>query len=343
MTSVQDRRVGTGAPGAGPNGDSSTDIGTDTDTGDQAEGFLSRLWRAWWLLMFVPPLCWAGNFVIGRAVGGGAGAVSFPPLSLWSLRWSLALVILVALCAPTLWRQRAAIRRHWRLIAVCGVFGVAGYNSFVYLALQTVPVANAALVNSVVPVLIPAFAWIVTRERVGPVQAGGIALSLAGVAWIVGRGDLSTLAGFRFAPGDLWMLVAVVNWAIFSILLRYKPAEIAPLPFLAASIPFGLVVVAPFWALELAAGRMPPVSWEAAAVVGYVALFASVFAFICWSRCVALIGPTRTGLTIHLQPAFAVVLAWLALGEGLHGYHLVGLLFIAAGVVLGTVVGRRGA
>src|SRR3546814_5490700 len=86
--------------------------------------------------------------------------------------------------------------------------------------------------NSIIPIIIPLFSWAIARERVTGPQVAGIALSVAGALWIVARGDLATLVAFAFHSGDLWMLVAVTDWAIYSVLLRYRPAEIPPLAFL---------------------------------------------------------------------------------------------------------------
>src|SRR3546814_6224139 len=137
-------------------------------------------------------------------------------------------------------------------------------------------------------VSIPLFSWAIARERVTGPQVAVIALSVAGALWIVARGNLATLVAFAFHSGDLWMLVAVTDWAIYSVLLRYRPAEIPPLAFLAATIFFGLVVLTPFWLWEVSTGAVMPASLPAAGAVLYVALFASLLAFICWNRSVAL-------------------------------------------------------
>src|SRR3546814_12336411 len=115
------------------------------------------------------------------------------------------------------------------------------------------------------------------------------------------------------------MLVAVTDWAVYSVLLRYRPAEIPPLAVLAATIFFGLVVLTPFWLWEVSTGAVMPASLPAAGAVLYVALFASVLAYRCWNRSVALIGATPTGLSIHPRPVFAPLLAVLFLAKAVSG------------------------
>lgn len=297
----------------------------------------ARLWRAPWLLLVLPPLFWSGNFVIGRAMNE-----ALPPVGLAFWRWVAAFLILLPFVARPLWRSRRAVCAHWRLLLALGALGMAGYNTFVYLALQTVPTANAAVMNSIVPVLIPFVAWAVARERVNAAQVTGIALSLAGALWIVAQGDLATLGTLAVRPGDLWMLLAVVDWALYSVLLRYKPAELAPAVFMAVMVLFGIAVLAPFWLWERASGATMPATPGAVASVLYIALFASVLAFIFWNRAVALLGATASGLSIHLMPVFATLLAFLVLGEPVRGFHLVGAALIVVGLTTATALGRRG-
>ena len=160
------------------------------------------------------------------------------------------------------------------------------------------------------PLAIPIAAMLMVRERVVAGQWLGLAISFLGVVWIVARGEPATLAAFRIAPGDLWVLLAVANWAVYSSLLRFKPPEMNPGVLMIATMAVGMVVLAPFMLWESAQGRTVPVTPQALAAVAYVAVFASLVAYLCWNRSVALLGPTRTGLSIHMMPVLVGVLAF---------------------------------
>jgi len=98
----------------------------------------------------------------------------------------------------------------------------------------------------------------------------------------------------------------------------------------------GLALLAPAFALEaLHAPPRWPSAREAAGVL-YIGLAASVAAFICWNRGVAIVGANAAGFTLHLLPAFGTALAMLLLGEAFHAYHAAGFATILAGVVLAT-------
>ncbi|HEY5794490.1 MAG TPA: DMT family transporter [Bosea sp. (in: a-proteobacteria)] len=293
---------------------------------------LMALWARPVLLLWLPPLFWAGNLVLGRALGA-----SFPPVSLAVGRWLVALCVLAPFVARRAFEQRHLLRRHALLVFGCGAFGIAGYNALGYLALQSVPAASVAFLNSTLPLMVPLAAFALGVERVAPRTLCGIALSFAGVAWIVSRGDVGNLGQLSLGGGEALVLVAVANYALYSVLLRRKPPELDPLVFLAATMAAGLVVLMPFWAAELAHGATIPRDAGSLAAVLYIGLFASLLAFVLWNRCVATLGATVTGASFHLVALFTAALAFLLLGEPVRPFHLIGIALILAGFALATI------
>jgi drug/metabolite transporter (DMT)-like permease len=287
------------------------------------------------VLLWIPPLLWSGNIVLGRALGD-----TYPPVSLAVGRWVIALGLLAPFVANRVWAQRALLRSHWLLILACGAFGVAGYNALVYVALQTTPAANVAFLNSTLPLMVPLAAMLLNREPVAARTLLGIVVSFVGITWIVARGDLRALAALSIGGGEFLVLIAVANYAIYSVLLRRKPASIEPLVFLAASMAAGLLVLAPFLAWELASGARVPFDARSVAAVVYIGLFASLISFILWNHCVATLGSAVTGISFHLVAVFSAVLAFITLGEHVHLFHLVGIALILAGFFLATARAR---
>ena len=292
---------------------------------------LAQLWRQPMPLLWLPPAFWAGNLVLGRALG-----TVYPPVSLAVGRWVVALAALGPFVATAAWHQRALILAHWKVILACGAFGIAGYNALGYLALQTTPAANVAFINSTLPLMVPIAGVALGVERAKPRTILGIAVSFLGVAWIVSRGDLGSLRTLDLAGGDLLVLVAVANYAIYSALLRLKPAAIEPLVFLAATMAAGLCVLMPFWAIELLHGARIPFDAASVGAVVYIGLFASLLSFILWNRCVAVLGASVTGISFHLVAVFTATLAWATLGEPIRDFHLIGIALILAGFVVAT-------
>jgi drug/metabolite transporter (DMT)-like permease len=274
-------------------------------------------------------LFWAGNFVLGRAVHE-----LIPPIALSFWRWAIALLLVLPLAWRHLHGQWPILRRHWALLTVLGVLGVTNFNTFVYLGLQTTTATNAVLLVSTTPVVIVALSFALLGMRVTAVQLAGIIISLSGVAIIVARGSPRTVLELDLNRGDLWILAAALSWALYSVVLRRRPAGLRPLAFLAATFLLGLIPLLPLYLWELGRAGGFSLSAPTVATIGYVALFPSVLAYIFWNRAVAVLGPNRSGHFMHLMPAFGAVLSMVFLGERLQAFHLAGIGLIAAGIWL---------
>jgi len=288
-----------------------------------------------YLLVTLAPLFWSGNFVLGRAL-----ADVIPPIALSFWRWALALLIVLPFTLPRVLAQAGLIRRHLGVLTLLGLLGVANFNTFVYLGLQTTTATNAVLLQSTTPVLIVALSYLLLREAVSLRQALAILVSLLGVGTIVLQGEPARLAGLALNRGDLWVLAAVLSWALYSVCLRWRPAQIEPLVFLTATIAAGVLVLLPLYLWELSRGGGFALNAVSLGAVGYVALFPSVLAYVFWNRAVAELGASRTGQFLHLMPVFGTLLAVLLLGERMRGYHLLGIALIAGGIWLAAVRGR---
>ncbi len=286
-----------------------------------------------YLLLVLTTLFWSGNFVVGRAVHG-----SIPPVTFAFWRWVVALLILLPFARRHLVIQWPMLRTNWKKLLVCGVLGVGCFNTFIYIALQTTTATNALLINSTIPVMIVALSWTFGGTPLTGRQAIGVLTSLAGVITIICKGDLRMLLSLHVNSGDLWVLVAVCCWSVYTFLLRKKPAGIHPFCFLTAIMVFGIAMLTPFYIYEFYSGQQMLCSLTNMASVLYVGVFASLLAFILWSQSVDQIGANKAGLFLHLMPVFGTVLSIIFLNESFYLFHLTGIAMIFIGIYLTTVV-----
>jgi drug/metabolite transporter (DMT)-like permease len=173
-------------------------------------------------------------------------------------------------------------------------------------------------------------------EKVHPRQAAGLAVSLAGVVAIVARGDWGRLTALTLNPGDLWVLGAVAAWAMYTVLLRWRPAELSSEAFTGALILAGVVALAPLYAWDYAMGARTLWRASTVAAVAYFAVFPSVLAYFFWNAAVARLGANRAGAFLHLVPLFGTVLSVMFLGERLAGYHYAGAVLIFGGIYVAS-------
>jgi drug/metabolite transporter (DMT)-like permease len=282
-------------------------------------------------LLALANLFWAGNWVMGRALRD-----AFDPITLNFWRWLVAVLVLAPFALPRLMAQRETLRRHAGLLMLLALTGVTVFHCLVYLGLRTTTVVNAVLLNSSVPLFILLCSWAIEREAATGRQVAGMLLSFCGILLIVLRGEIGRLLQLEFQPGDGWILLAMPVWGIYSVLLKRRPPALDGVSLLFAISLAGLALLAPGFAFQ--ALHTPP-RWptpaEAAGVL-YVGLAASVGAYICWNRGVAVVGANAAGFTVHLLPAFGTALAMLFLGEAFRLFHAAGFAAILLGVVVAT-------
>lgn len=281
-----------------------------------------------YLLLVLTALFWAGNFIVGRAVNG-----MVPPVALAFWRWTGGFLIILPLAWPHLRRDLPIALKHWKIVLILSAVGVASFNTLVYLGLRETTAINGLLIQSVMPIAIVLTSFALFRDPVGPAQMAGLALSLAGIVAIVARGDLATLATLDLNRGDLLIFLAILSYAFYTALLRRKP-PVHPYSLVAITFGCGALMLLPLHAVEWSMGSVPRFDTVTLAAMGYVALFPSVLAYLCYNRGVELIGANRAGQFVHLMPVFGTLMAVTLLNESFRLFHAAGIALIFAGILL---------
>ncbi len=288
-----------------------------------------------YLLLTLAPIFWSGNVVISRAVHASITPV---PLTFW--RWTVALCILLPLSGRELWRQRAVLRTHWRILLVLGFLGITLYQLLAYQAIALTTALNVLLITATSPLFMALVGWIGFREAITGRVAAGIALSIVGVIVVITDGDWVALRELRFNLGDLIMVGAVLVWATYSNLLKARPRELSQAGLLTATALAGMTCTLPIFLWSTASGTRVALTWTNLLAILYIGIFASVVAYAAWNQGVSLVGATRAGLFINLMPIFGGVLAILFLGERPESAYWLGASLVFAGIFVGTL--RRG-
>lgn len=280
--------------------------------------------------MLLPGLFWAGNAIVARGIAG-----EVPPIALAFWRWAVAAVVILPFAWRHLARDVPKMRAHWPIMLLLTTLGISVFNTFLYIAAHTTTAINIVMLQTAMPIVVVLATFAIFRETVTAVQAAGIAASFAGTLILIAHGDPAVLLGLDFKRGDLWMLAAVVCYAVYTALLRLRP-PVHGFSFAFASFALGAALLLPFYIAETVLVGPLPMSAGSLTAIAYVAVFASVLAYMAFNRTVELLGANTAGLAVHLIPVFGIVLAVLLLGERLHPYHGVGIALIAVGLWLAT-------
>jgi drug/metabolite transporter (DMT)-like permease len=279
------------------------------------------------LIVMIAPLCWAGNFVLAKYLQSEVTAVQ---LNFW--RWFLACLMLTPFVARDFGRLAGEMKKHLPVLAAQALSGIAVYHCLVYFALKSTTAINATLINSLVPMFIPLFAYLALGQRLARLHWLAIALSSAGVAVVVTQGRLDQVRNLHLAAGDFLMMAAAMTWAVYTLLLTRKPASIAGLRFLWCLSFIGTLILSPALAVDLALHGAFANSMANWLSVAYVAVFAAVVAFLAWNYGATKFPPAHLGMFAHLIPVFGSLLAVAFLGESIRPFHLAGMALIGAGL-----------
>ncbi len=291
------------------------------------------------LFLATAALAWAGNHVVARAIAG-----EVPPGQLNLLRW----VVVASLIGLVSWRQIAAdfplMKRNAGRLFLLGAFGGGIFGTLQYVSMQYTSVVNMGVLNSVGPAFIVAASVLIFRDTVRPIQVAGIFVSLLGVMAMVSQLSLQRLATFALNAGDILIVLNMMLFAVYSACLRLRPA-IQLSSFLFAMALAGAIANIPFVYVEWEADYLLEASFKSFGALAYAALMTSILAYICWSRGVEAIGPSRASVFLHLIPFANAGFGVMLFGEQLRLDHFVGLALSLTGVWMtsqsGTAVGKK--
>ena len=291
-----------------------------------------------YIFLILTTLFWSGNFIVGKA----ASLFEIPPFTLNFYRWVFAWLILAPFTIKEIIAKKNYILENIKLIVILGITSITIFNSIVYYSLNFTQVISGVLMISTIPVMIIIFCWLFKIEKANVYQILGVIFSLLGVVVIITKADLVILLNLNFNKGDLWMVVAMFSWAMYSALLRKKKFELSQLSLLQTIISAGLIFLLPAYLIELALGYRASVHLPFVLTLTYVVLFPGLASFIFWIKGISIIGSNRSGIFLHLMPIFSTILAILIFKEKFMIYHLIGALLIITGIILSSKKKKNG-
>ncbi len=283
-----------------------------------------------YIFLFFSVLFWAGNFIVGKI----ASNYEIPPFSLNFYRWFFAWLILAPFTIPEILKKINYVKKNLIYLIILGITSVTIFNSIVYYALNFTQVISGVLMISTIPVMIIFISSLLKTDKTNIFQILGVILSFVGVIVIITKADIELIKQLKFNKGDLTMVVAMLSWATYSALLKQKKHELTQLSLLEVIITFGLMFLIPIYFIEMQMGYLIKLDTPFILTLTYVVLFPGIISFICWIKGIALIGPNRSGIFLHLMPILSAIMAMILFKEKFMFYHFLGAIFILSGIIL---------
>ena len=282
-------------------------------------------------------LCWAGAGIAVKEA-----LVVFSPLTLIVLRFSLAIVLM--LLVGLLFRGHEVLglqrveKRDIPLFVLGGLFQPFLYfifETYTYQSFASPTIAEAML--STQPIMAPILAFIILREKVTRNNVVGILISTVGMLLLL------LVGANNFALGNPWgVLLAIVTVSMsvgYTIILRRIPTRYSSLSIVFYVQLVALVLFYAVWGVfdrQSLQDTIAPLSADLSPViaVGYLAVFASVTAFILFCYTVRQIGVTRANVFNNVRPVFTALLMWVIFDEQLPIWKWVGIIVIVIGLFI---------
>jgi drug/metabolite transporter (DMT)-like permease len=290
---------------------------------------LSKKYLAY-ILLVVASLCWSGNFIVGKF----ATLFEIPPLTLNTFRWISVWLILIPFTYKEIYNNLAYIKKNFFVISFMGVITISTFNSVVYFALNYTQVINAVLVLAIIPAVTIVLSSLMKIEKTNVFQIFGLILSIIGVGSIISNGDIQRVMSLSFNNGDLWMLVCVLSWALYSTLLKKNKLKLSQFSLIQIMVSVGVLFLIPQYFYEQSIGLEVNLNKAFFLILFYVVVFPALAAYYCWQKGVEIIGPNRATMFIQLMPLFSAIMAIIIFNEKFELYHFAGAAFIVSGIYL---------
>jgi drug/metabolite transporter (DMT)-like permease len=277
-------------------------------------------------LLVVMAIVWGVNFAVMKY-----GTTVLEPLAYNGVRLSVGAVVMLTIVAIR--RSPPLAPRDIRSLLALGSLGTGLYQAFFINGLSRTRAGTASLMVAASPAVIAMVGRVMGVEKVSPRAVIGIAMSIAGVAFVI-LSSATSSAGQSSAFGDLLILTSVVCWSFYTHLVRPFTHRIDGLQIAAWTLVGGTIPV-----LVLAAPAMLRANWNAVAPLTWGAVFYSGIgsmgiAYLFWYRGVRVIGSTRTAMFSNLQPIVALGVSWPLLGERPTLFQGVGAAAVLGGLLL---------
>jgi len=270
---------------------------------------------------------WSGNFIIARGLTD-----SIPPISLAFWRWIVAVAVFLPFALKPLIAERSTLKKHLPYLLITSLLGITIFNTLIYFAGHTTTAINLSLISITFPIFIIIFSRIIYRELITFRKGFGIILVATGVILLITKGNIAKLLNISFAIGDLWMLLAAITFAVYSILLKRKPEKLSIWALQLSTFIIGLILLTPFFLWEHMTGPSTQFHTKTIISILYVGIFASLSAFVLWNKAIINVGPSKAGMIYYTLPLFSGISAHFFLNESISATHFYSALFIVTGI-----------
>jgi drug/metabolite transporter (DMT)-like permease len=246
----------------------------------------------------------------------------------------MASVLLLGLTWQAEGRLPPLKKKHLLPIVLLGMTGIFAYNFFFFNGMKLIAAGRASTIVATNPILVTLLSALLFKEKLRPVKAAGILISVGGAVLVISRGDPRQVLNGGLGWGELFIFGCVLSWVTYSLVGKALMAELSPLTAVTYSSAAGaLALLVPAY-LEGAKQDFSHYSSSSWLGLVYLAVFGTVLGFRWYYEGIKRIGPTQASIFINFVPISAVILAFLLLREAVTPSLVTGVVLVSSGVYL---------
>ncbi len=222
-------------------------------------------------------------------------------------------------------------REHVRSIILLGF--LATFNQFLYLyGMKYTTAANGALLYATTPIFVLILSKFMLKEEITSRKLSGIILAFIGVTIVIFERGISVSAEFTF--GNIVILIAVITWALYTILGKPLVLEVGALSATASANFAGLSLIFPFGiygAVTFPFGQLHLSDW---AGIFYLGIGTSIIGYLLWYYALRRIDASRLAVFSNGQPIVTSIMSVIFLNATISIQFVFGGIITIAGVIL---------
>jgi drug/metabolite transporter (DMT)-like permease len=277
------------------------------------------------LRLFGVSLLWGFNYVASAYL-----LRDFSPIILSFTRLLMTSVFLLTI-AMIGGKMKRPTKQQWGLLLIAGVFGTMFNQFFYFTGLEHSTAGNASLIIALSPVATTILARIFLGETITMSKLAGALLALLGVVLIVVFGG-KTLG---ISQGDLYLLLAMLTLSISLLFIRRLSTSMASYDITIMATVIGTVLMTPAAVMETVEGHVHVsahlTTWL---ILATAAVFGQGLAGFWWNQGISIVGASTSSMFMNIPPFIAILVAYLLLGDPIHGSQIAGGVLILLGVAL---------
>jgi len=278
-----------------------------------------------YLLPLFTVVIWGGNTIVNKLA-----VESIEPSAMSFFRWFFAMLILTPFCLPSIIKNWQTIKPYTLKLATLALLGMVLNQSLGYYAALTTTASNMALITSLVPLIAIFVSVPLLGKKIAPISVVGAVISLAGLAFMLGQGDVLFIFHQSVTLGDGLMVIAATVYALYCVLIKRWKMPLSNWQFIYMQGGFAVFMLSPLW---LSSDNLLPTA-ESLPLIAYASLAASIIAPWMWVKAIDAIGADSSAMFMNLLPVVAITLAATLLDEAITEYHVIGGIMVISGVML---------